>query len=461
MRLRATQSAFRETPAAVTSNGYYQPVSYWQETVEIEPGAPLERDVECDVAVIGGGFTGLSIAYELKKAAPDLDVVLLERDVVGHGASGRNGGFVMPLLGWNLVHTVKALGESRAARAYGIMYDAVAHTVALIREQGIDCDLEETGYLLLATCSARAEHVRDEADLGERLGFGYQYLDGEALRAYIRSDAFSSGCFDTNAAVVNPAKLARGLASLVRRLGVRVFEQTPIRTLEDGEPVLIQTQGGTVRARSVALAVNAYAASLGLLCRRVLPVHTYIVLTEPLSEAALEEIGWGQRRTSLETSRNFIHYMRLTADNRILFGGDDAKLFWRGRLRDHDRGAFAGLEASFRKFFPSLADVAFTHRWGGAVAVTLDMFPTFGSFGKRRNIFFAGGYSGHGVSISNYAGRIVAPHILSRFRRFAPPTHSPLPFGRLPPYIGPDPARFVGMQAYRLALHLQDRLQHA
>ncbi len=461
MRLQANRSCFRDTPAAVTSNGQYQPVSYWQETVRVAPGEPLFGDLDCDVAVVGGGFTGLSIAYELKKAAPDLEVALLERDVVGHGASGRNGGFVMPLLGWNLGDTAKSLGEARARRAYHIMYEAVAHTAALIREHEIDCDLEETGYLLLATCAKRSEHVREEAELGDRLGFEYRFLEGEELRAYIRSDAFSSGCFDPRAAVVNPAKLARGLAELARKAGVRIFEQTPIRALEEGDPVVLETGQGTVRARSVALAVNAYASSLGFLRRRVLPVHTYIVMTEPLSDSELDDIGWSARRTSLETARNFIHYLRLTADNRILFGGDDAKLFWRGRLRDHDQGAFDGLEASFRKFFPSLAHISFTHQWGGPVAVTLDMFPTFGAFGKRRNIFFAGGYSGHGVSLSNYAGRIMAPHLLAKFGRYATAAHSPLPFGRLPPYIGPDPARFFGMQAYRAFLHAQDRLQGA
>jgi len=242
---------------------------------------------------------------------------------------------------------------------------------------------------------------------------------------------------------------------------VRVFERSPLERLDDGDPAIVRTPSGTVRARTAVIALNAYGAALGFMPRRILPVHTYIVLTEPIADGDLEEIGWGARRTSLETARNFIHYFRLTADNRILFGGDDAKLYWRGGLRDIDRTCFEGLEHAFRSFFPSLEHVRFTHRWGGPVAVTLDMFPAFGASGARRNLFYAAGYSGHGVSLANYAGRIMAPHVLAKLGHYAAPVHAPLPFGRQPPYVGPNPVRYLGMQAYRLALHAQDRIQRA
>ncbi len=458
MRLSARNAPFRDIAPALSADGSYRPVSFWQETVEIAPSAALERDDDCDVAVIGGGFTGLSVAFELKKARPELDVVIVEREVVGHGASGRNGGFVMPLLGWSLAETVHKLGEGRAGAAYRIMYEAVAHTVALVRNCRIDCDLEETGYILLATCPARAKHVREEAELGEKLGFDYRLLDGDELRSYIASDSFSTGCLDPRSAIINPAKLARGLLERVRDLGVRVYEQTPVTGLEGGEPVTVTTPRATLRGKSAVLAVNAYGGALGFLPARVLPVHTYIVLTEPLDQEQLAEIGWAERRASLETARNFIHYFRLTADHRILFGGHDAKLFWRGRFRDRDEPTFAALEAAFRGFFPALERVGFSHRWGGPVGVTLDMFPAFGVID---NVFYGTGYSGHGVALSNYAGRLLAPRILAALGTPADAPECPLPFGRKPPVLPPDPLRYLGMQLYRLGLHAQDRWQRA
>jgi len=201
---------------------------------------------------------------------------------------------------------------------------------------------------------------------------------------------------------------------------------------------------------------------LGFLAREVLPVHTYIVLTEPLTESQLDSIGWKEKRTSLETARNFIHYFRLTADNRILFGGEDAALYWQGRFQDHDDAIAAALKARFRKFFPSLADVQFTHAWGGVLGVTLDMFPTFGRSGAYGNLFHAGAYAGHGVALSNYAGAILAPEMLRAGGHCDVPEASlPFFFDRKPQWLPPEPWRYVGMHVYRRWLRAQDWWQGA
>lgn len=163
MHLKRDDRPFQSVAPAVR-DGRYQPVSYWHETVDIVPGEPLREALSCDVAIVGGGFTGLSIAYHLKRFHPSLDVVLLEQGVVGHGASGRNGGFAMPLLGWDLLDAVKKLGEAEAGKAYRLMYAAVDHVKAVVREHAIDCDLEATGYLLLHTCAAREKRARKELE---------------------------------------------------------------------------------------------------------------------------------------------------------------------------------------------------------------------------------------------------------------------------------------------------------
>lgn len=463
MRLQRDVRHFGGAAAPLDERGAYRPVSYWQETVAITPGDPLKGDTTCDVAILGGGFTGLSCARELKRAKPDLDVVLLEQAVVGHGASGRNGGFAMPLLGWDLTDLVHKRGEAEARSAYRLMYAAVDHVKRLADEEQIACDLESTGYLLIATCAKRDAAVRREAELGQKLGFDHCWLSPDEVRAHIRSESFRSGVYDPHPCVLNPAKLARGMKAAIERLGARVYEQTPLVELTDDDPVRIRTPGGTVRARTAILALNGYGGALGFLRPRVLPVHTYIVLTEPLSDAQLDSIGWRAQRTSLETARNFIHYFRLTADNRIAFGGEDAELYWGGGYRDRDDALCAALERRFREFFPGLAAARFTHRWGGVLGVTIDMFPTFGESTASGRVFHACGYSGHGVALSNYAGCILAPRVLQRLGVSAASGRAahdagPAPFfyNRLPPWLPPDPWRYWGMKAYRRALQTLD-----
>ena len=463
MKLRLNDKPYRTVLPAVTDAGAYRPVSYWQETISVAPGAPLNEQVTCDVAVIGGGFTGLSSALALKEAAPSLDVVLLEHSVVGHGASGRNGGFAMPLIGWDLTDAAHKLGEDGAGAAYRTMYGAVEHLRRMIEERGIACDMEETGYLLLATCKGRLGRVRHEAELGKRLGFDIEYLEGAALREHVASDSFLAGAYDPHPFVVNPAKLAGGLKTAAEAAGVRIYEQTPVTKLDDGKPVTLTTPNGSVAARAVVLGMNGYGGAMGFMESRVLPVHTYIVMTEPLSQDELEATGWHKRRTSLETARNFIHYFRLTVDNRILFGGEDADLYYGGAYRDRNDGMFAALERRFREYFPALRHVRMSHRWGGVLGVTLDMFPTFGAGGDHGTIFHAAGYSGHGVSLANYAGALLAPHVLDALglKDAARTAERPFFFGRRPTPIPPEPLRYVGMQAYRYALKGQDAIQGA
>jgi glycine/D-amino acid oxidase-like deaminating enzyme len=462
MKLRRDTRPFDTVPPAVSADGKHNPVSFWHETVTIEPGTPLEGDTHCDVAIVGGGFTGLSAARELKRAAPDLDVVLLEQGVVGHGASGRNGGFAMPLIGWDFSDVARKLGEDGAKAAYTVMYRAIDHLEDVVNEHNIACDLEATGYLYLATCEGRRKHLKEEVALGKRLGFDFDYLEGAALDEHIRSETFVAGAFDPHPVIINPAKLARGLKSVVENLDVRVYEQTPLEQLDDGDPVMLKTPRGVVKAKAVVLALNGYSASLGFMPSKILPVHTYIVLTDPLSYADLDTIGWGKKRTSLETARNFIHYFRLTADNRIVFGGEDADLYPRGALYDEDQGIFAALEARFREYFPQLNHVGISHRWGGVLGVCIDMLPTFGTGGGHKNIFHAAGYSGHGVSLSNYAGVILTPPILKRLRKSGgDAAERPFFYDRVPPWLPPDPWSYWGLRIYRRWLRALDRIQGA
>jgi glycine/D-amino acid oxidase-like deaminating enzyme len=338
------------------------------------------------------------------------------------------------------------------------------HTKQIIHQNKIDCDLEKTGYVLIATCPAREKRIRNEVQLAHALGFDHQWLAKDALNEHIRSDAFRCGSFDPASAIINPAKLARGLKTVVENLAVAVYEQTPLIELDDRcDPLTIKTPAATIRARAALLGLNGYGGSVGFMPSRIHPVHTYIVLTEPLSDADLDRIGWSKNRASLETARNFIHYFRLTADNRILFGGEDVTLFMGGKYGDTHPPTFRALEARFREYFPSLNHVKISHRWGGVLGVTLDMFPTFGQADPKQKIFHATAYNGHGVSLSNYAGKLIAPRILNAINHKSADPNPPDPFfyNRRPAAIPPDPLRYTGMHAYRAALKLQDKWQGA
>lgn len=448
--------------SGVTPTGDFDPVGYWHETVDVTPGEPLSSAHECDVVVIGGGYTGLSTAYELVQRAPDLDVLVLERSVVGFGASGRNGGFAMPLLGWDLVHLASKLGSERACEAASFMYDAVESLRELIDDEDLECEKEDAGYLLVNTSEKREAHTRNDHELAQSCGFEREWLEGAALDEHVRSPAFRSGTYDPAPFVVNPAKLARERKRHAEGAGVRVAERTPVVAIEESDTgVEVTTQAGSVSARRAVLAVNGYGEALGFRTNRFIPVHTFITMTEPLTEAQLASVGWAAERTSLETARNFIHYFRLTADNRILFGGEDIQLYYGGRFQDRDRAIGGALRERFREFFPPLADVMFTHEWGGVLSVTLDMFPSMGEASETGRVLYAGGYSGHGVALGNYAGTVLAPRVLEGMGQSVESGPEPFFLNRTPPWIPPEPLRYIGLQVYRRWLTAQDRWQGA
>jgi glycine/D-amino acid oxidase-like deaminating enzyme len=426
--------------------------SFWLEGDDYAPGAPLAGERRADVAIIGGGFTGLSAAYFLKRAQPSLEVVVLEQAVVGFGASGRNGGFIMPLLGWNIPDVHKRMGPERTKAAYDFMYQAVDHVGALVREHEMACDYERTGYLMLAMNRARMQHLEREVELARSLGYDYQLLDERGVAEHVRSPAFRGGFFDPRCAIFNPARFTRELARVVRAMGVTICEQTPVTRVDEGAEVAVHTAGGgLVRAPRLVLGTNAYSGALGYFRHRVMPVFTFIVLTEPLTDAQLREIGW-QRRTSLETARNLIHYFRLTADNRIAFGGEDAQYYFGSRFRDRDERVCRRLRRRMVEFFPSLRDIRFTHAWGGPIGFTLDFFPTMGVMGKHRNVFFSVGCCGHGVSLANYAGAVIADLV---FEQRTPRTE--LFFVNRKPFpLPPEPLRWLFSHGYRRSLQLQD-----
>jgi glycine/D-amino acid oxidase-like deaminating enzyme len=392
-----------------------QPVSYWWTTRPYTPDPALQGDATVDVAIIGGGYTGLSTAYHLKELDPSIDVLLLEQEAIGAGASGRNAGFGMTLFGLTLATTRLRFGAAGARQAHHYMEQAVDTLWRLIQQHGLECDAERPGFLRVATTPAYMRRIQHEIRLAESLGLeGISWLSGDEVRRRVDSPRFLGAWWEPRCVLLNPAKLAWEMKRVVTQRGVRIAEQTPVLEVSRANGrYRIRTPGGTVNARKIAFATNAFSVHFPQLRARQAPVITQIVLTEPLGER-LETLGW-QGREGLEDARNLIHYFRLTADNRLLMGGGDVGLVYDARLpREYPEPAFRRLAQFIPQVFPALSGIKIAHRWGGPVSVTMDMAPALGYLGRERSAVYSLGCIGHGVSMTQYNGWTLAELLLER-----------------------------------------------
>ncbi len=431
----------------------YREKSFWLETAgEYRERPPLEGERTADVCVVGGGFTGVSAALHLKEKAPGLRVLVLESEVVGFGASGRNAGFCMTLFGLAPEVTRWRFGAARLREADAYMLRAVDLVRRRVAEHGIDCDFEETGLLTVATNPAQRRRLLREMELERKIGLHEtEWLEADALQAQVRSPLFCGGRFDRHCALLNPAKLVRGLARAAEEAGAEICERSPVVEVVPGSRVRLRTPRGTVTAEKVIFATNAYSARLRPLRFRQLPVHTYIVLTEPLAPEQLSAVGW-QGRQGIEDGRNLIHYFRLTRDNRLLMGGNDA-FYYYGSADDRDRSGTMQqrLQEAVKRIFPMLSGIRFTHHWGGPISATLDLAPLIGRIGP--NMFYSVGCMGHGVALCNLNGATLADLALERQTDltdvfFVDRRALPAP---------PEPLRFAVAGALLTAMRLQDR----
>lgn len=407
--LRVPASAKRDPLGAAGGN-------YWQESAEPrQVSAAVSGDVSADVAIIGGGYTGLSAAYHLKAAAPGLDVAVLEAETTGFGASGRNAGFVMTLFGAS-VGLMKALhGKERVREAHRYMVRSIEALEGMIAEHAIDCDYERTGFLKVATAPAYVSRIRAEIDLFRSLGInGYEWLDRDSLLTRVRSPGYLGACWEPGCGLLNPVKWHAALRHLACSSGVRLFEGSRVGTIrrERGR-YRLATGSGTVSAEKVVFATNAYSHLVPGLRYKQVPAFAYIIVTAPLSAEERAVIGW-QGREGIEDGRNFMHFYRLTRDGRLLVGGGPGLVPFAGNM-NHDSypKAWQHLERFIGETFPTLKGIAITHRWGGAFSVTSDSTPQIGTLGEGSAVYSIG-CTGHGVAMTHMNGRILRDLVLSR-----------------------------------------------
>jgi len=395
-------------------------VSFWQAN-EARPrlNAPLAGDLVVDVAIIGGGFTGLSVAREIKTDEPGRSVAVLEGQFVGFGASGRNGGFNMSLFGLEPEITILRWGKERAAEAQRYMIRAVHHVRDLVARHDIRSDYQHTGMLRVAYNGSQLRRLEHGLELASKLGVGSEYVfrPKDEIQSAIHSERFQGAVFEANSGILNPYKHVRELKRLAEEAGAIIHELTPVLDISRfGDMIRLRTPQGSVDCRKLVIAVNAWSGHImGLpkIRSRQTPVWTSQVVTAPLTEAQWAEIGWADR-ASIEDNRQLIHYFRRTVCGRITMGGGDVQ---RGRGAEMGRmdvvQTWEALERHLKWLFPVLKDVAIDYRWGGPVSVNLDMTPDIGFIGDQR-VIYANGCIGHGVSLTQLNGRTIADLVLEK-----------------------------------------------
>lgn len=379
------------------------------------PGPSVAGEIRADVAIIGGGYTGLSTAYHLKTAEPSLDVTVLEGESIGFGASGRNGGFVMTLFGSSVALMKLLHGKERVRQANDYMERCIDELDALVRRHAIDCDWQRTGFLRMATTPAYEKRIREEMDFLVSLGIhGLEWKNRDWVQARIASPKFRSACWEPGCGSLNPIKWVDGIARIAKEAGATIYEGSPaIEIKREGEGYRVTTPRGSVRAKKLVYATNGYTHLIPGMRLRQTPAFAYIVVTESLRPEQLAEIGW-QGREAIEDGRNFMHFFRLTPDNRILAGGGPGLVPFGGNMgHDTHPKAFAHLEKFINDTFPALGGVKIAHRWGGAFSATADFTPAIGTMDDGRAAYSLG-CTGHGVAMTHMNGQILRDLVLER-----------------------------------------------
>jgi glycine/D-amino acid oxidase-like deaminating enzyme len=428
----------------------WRALSFWHDTVgdDLTPRPHLDASTSADVAIVGGGLTGLWTAYYLLKQSPGLRVVVLEKRIAGFGASGRNGGWVSALFPASAAKLARQHGRNAAIEMRHAMISTVDEVGRVVETEGIEADFAKGGTVSFARSEVQLDAAVTEVE--DAMAFGVDPLElWGADRVSGASDALGAA-FDPSCARVHPAKLVRGLAHVVETLGAVIYESTEVLSWVPGR---VTTARGIVSADRIVIATEGYGATIAQTRRRILPLYSLMIATEPLSDAAWDDIGIQHGQTFADY-RHLLVYGQRTADNRFAFGGRGARYHWGSSIRDsYDRDAkvFAHLERALVDLFPRAAAATVTHRWGGPLGVPRDWHAGV-LFDDRTGLGSAGGYVGDGLSTTNLAGRTLCDLLLGQSSAL-----TALPWvGHRSPDWEPEPLRFVGSNLGMLAMSAAD-----
>jgi glycine/D-amino acid oxidase-like deaminating enzyme len=428
----------------------YHTYSFWLESCgdDLTPRAPLDGSINVDVAILGAGFTGLWTAYHLLRRDPSLKVAVVEAEIAGFGASGRNGGWCFSGFPVSPGELRRNYGLESARAVTQAMYDSVDDVGQVCDTEGIDAHYRKSGSLEIARSPYQLERLREHYDEYKSIGLAdhYELLDQEQTEEHMNVAGSMGAFWNKEGATVQPARLARGLARAVERHGGTIYEQTRVSDYVTGPAPKLITDRGDVNAGVIVLAGEAYLSRLPKLRRQIMPFTSHIVLTEPLSDDEWWQIGW-ERREVVGGSGTTGGYLNHTADGRIAFGAYRARYPFNARITDElDRmeDTFEHARRATIDWFPMLKNVRFTHSWGGVFGIPRDRMPTM-AYDPRTGIATGRGYTGEGVATSNLSGRVLADLITETDSTL---THLPMTSHQSPDWE-PEPLRWLGVSAVR------------
>jgi gamma-glutamylputrescine oxidase len=416
---------------------------WWSSSPLPDALPPLTGETRADLAIIGGGFTGMSTAYHFARRFPNKRVIVLEAKRIANGASGRNGGLM--LTGVNGAHDGP---PERQKRIYQATKSGIDLIEGIVKEHRLDVRMRRDGVLEAFTSQARADAAAQDVEALNAVGVPLRYLSGAELRSRLNAEGVAGAVLDEAAGQLDGVSYLRALLPIIANLGVSIFESTPVISIEEGREIRLITPDGGVRADAIVLATNAYTPALGYFKEGIFPLHSHVVATEPKSEAAWRDAGWSPGVAGFSDDLDRLAYGSMTNDGRLVFGGgSNASYSYRfgGSTRfDGDQApASRAIEKRICSYFPR-ANAKISHAWSGPVALTLSRVCSMGVRGEHRNVYFALGYSGHGVTLANLAGKVLVDLYSDDHE----------PWKDLPFYqqrllrIPPEPLRFLGYHAY-------------
>lgn len=416
---------------------------WWQRDMDYIPLPALRGEVTADVAIIGGGFTGVSTALHLAQRYPERRIILLEARHLGFGASGRNGGLMLNWLGGSLPDDEAAL-----RREYDITRSGIDLIENVIQTYAPGTRYRRDGSLELFTQARQADAAAAEVERLQAVGVPVQYLSGPALARYLDCEGVVGAVFDPTAGHLEGADYLRRLRPALLGLGVGIYEQAPVQRIEEGRTISLTTPGGRVRAGAIVLATNAYTPRLGYFRAEVVPLLAHVAATQPYSPSEWAALGWAPNLAGFHDDRGRVSYGCMTLDGRLVVGGGSNAAYHYG-YGGHTAGrtpasASAAIRRCLAEYLPRAAQTPFTHTWTGPLALTWRRIGAMGVRGEQRNVFYALGYSGHGITLSNLAGQVLCDLYSqddSRWRGLAFYNAAP---ARLPG----EPLRWVGYQVY-------------
>jgi gamma-glutamylputrescine oxidase len=408
-----------------------------------EPAPALAHDLDVDVAIIGGGFTGVSTAYRLSKQFPNLGIALLEAKQLANGASGRNGGLVLNGI------TVRDADADLMAREFAVTRGAIDDIEALIRDHQLPVRFRRTGVVHVSTTAESAEHAHAMTEQLVARGVPLRYLHGAELGGMLQMRGAHGAVLDPTEALLVGVDLIRAMRPLLVAQGVQIYESTPVTRVREGATIELTTPRGVVRARAIVLATSGYTPQLGYFKTGLLPVISHVIATEPLPPDLLARTGLGNVAGFFDDSPR-LAYGSVDADGRIVFGGGTtaayAYRFGNATTFEahRDDAGERALRASLTSYFPDLGNVPISHRWSGPLDLTLVRHCAMGVLGAHRNIYYAVGFSGHGITLANLAGRVLTDLYAGNHE----PWRECAFYMKHPRGIPTEPLRWIGYQLY-------------